>query len=83
MEEEGIFYFFKHSDGEPPDGPHRHTAIHTRTIPYTPAAMYEEVVGAVLEWMRVFDWEKTQEVRSGKCTAWDYASKCPPSISRR
>jgi type VI secretion system secreted protein VgrG len=75
MEEEGIFYFFKHTDGK-----------HEMVVADTPVAhpdlqpsalIYEGVTGGNRDEDRVFLWEKTQELRSGKCTLWDHCFEMP------
>ena len=76
MEEEGIYYFFKHSDGNHQmvvtDIPNKHPAV-----PGQATAIYEETVGEDRTDMRVTAWEKTQEVRAGECTLWDYCFEIP------
>jgi type VI secretion system secreted protein VgrG len=76
MEEEGIYYFFKHSDGSHQlvvtDIPSKHP-----TVPGPATAIYEEVAGEVREDMRVTTWEKSQELRSGECTLWDQCFELP------
>ncbi len=76
MEEEGIYYFFKHSDGNHQmvvtDIPNKHPAV-----PGPCTAIYEETVGEDRTDMRVTAWEKTQEVRAGECTLWDYCFEIP------
>ncbi|MFI5382149.1 MAG: type VI secretion system Vgr family protein, partial [Tepidisphaerales bacterium] len=70
MEEEGIWYFFKHTDGG-------HTMVLANTpqshppIPYGPKVKYEEMFGHSPEDDRVYEWFKGQEIRSGKYTVWD------------
>jgi type VI secretion system secreted protein VgrG len=76
MEEEGIFYFFKHTDG-------RHQMVITDvadqhpSVPGQSDVIYEEVAGGEREEMRVTAWEKTQELRSGKYTLWDHCFELP------
>ncbi|HTB10633.1 MAG TPA: type VI secretion system tip protein TssI/VgrG [Bryobacteraceae bacterium] len=76
MEEEGIYYFFKHSDGDHQmmvsDNPGKHP-----TVPGQSTAIYEEVAGEVRTDMRVTGWEKSQEVRAGECTLWDHCFEIP------
>src|SRR5437667_10184829 len=66
MEEEGIYYFFKHS----PDGRHEmvvgNTAQSTPDLTFHPTLVFEELVGGVFEEDRVHGWERAQELRSGK-----------------
>ncbi len=76
MEEEGIYYFFKHtSSGHQmvlANTPQSHPAV-----PYTTTAIWQEGANAVLELDHVFDWNKGQEIRSGKFTAWDHKFEMP------
>jgi type VI secretion system secreted protein VgrG len=76
MEEEGIYYFFKHN----PDG---HTLVLGNTpqshpdIPEAGHLVYGESAGGLQEEDRIQSWEKSQELRSGKCTLWDYCFELP------
>ncbi|HKY09184.1 MAG TPA: type VI secretion system tip protein TssI/VgrG, partial [Candidatus Binatia bacterium] len=76
MEEEGIFYFFKHSDGGHKmvvaNTPQSHT-----DLPLNNKIVYEGVQGGTREEDRIFDWEKVQELRSGKYTLWDHSFELP------
>jgi type VI secretion system secreted protein VgrG len=76
MEEEGIYYFFKHSSSGHQmvlaDTPQSHPAL-----PYLPTVTWEEMAHASKEEDRVFDWSKGQEIRSGKFTAWDFNFEMP------
>jgi type VI secretion system secreted protein VgrG len=76
MEEEGIYYFFKHSDGSHQmvvtDLPSKHP-----TVPGQSRVIYEEVIGEDRTDMRVTGWEKTQTIRAGEFTAWDYCFELP------
>jgi type VI secretion system secreted protein VgrG len=75
MEEEGIYYFFKHSDGSHQmvlaNTPQSHTEVPGGKI------NYEDVVGGVRDDDRIYDWEKYQEIRSGKYTVWDHCFEKP------
>ena len=75
MEEEGIYYFFKHANGSHQmvvtDVPDQHPSI-----PGQSSVIYEQVSGGVQE-MRVTTWEKTQELRSGEYTLWDHCFELP------
>src|SRR4051794_25164482 len=75
MEEEGIYYFFKHTSGG-------HTMVlantpqsHPETSPGT--AIYEEIVGGNRPEQRVTGWQRTQQLRSGKVTLWDHNFELP------
>lgn len=76
MEEEGIFYFFKHTaDGHKmvvANSPDSHPDLEPLST-----IIYEEVVGGVREEERIRAWEKRQELRSGKYTLWDHCFEKP------
>jgi type VI secretion system secreted protein VgrG len=76
MEEEGIYYFFKHTaDGQQmvvgnspqshPDVPEQHTVV------------YDAIEGGVRPDFRITEWEKMQEVRPGKVTLRDHWFELP------
>jgi type VI secretion system secreted protein VgrG len=70
MEEEGIYYFFEHSDG-------RHQMIIADTpqshsdVPGNTTVNYDVVVGGSQRADHVYRWEKTQALRASKYTLWD------------
>ena len=76
MEEEGIFFFFKHVDGS-----------HKMVIANTPQShsetpdgsklIYETVAGGNRPEDRIYDWQKQQELRSGKYLLWDHTFELP------
>jgi type VI secretion system secreted protein VgrG len=76
MEEEGIYYFFKHSsDGHKlvvANTPQSHT-----DLPEYSKLIFEELEGGNREEDRVLSWEKTQELRSGKYLLWDHSFELP------
>ena len=76
MEEEGIYYFFKHSDGG-----HKMVVANTTQshsdLPSKSKIIYEDVEGGTREEDRIYDWEKVQELRSGKYTLWDHCFELP------
>jgi type VI secretion system secreted protein VgrG len=77
MEEEGIYYFFKHFDGNHQMMVSDNVSKHP-TVPGKSSAIYEELVSGDLRTdMRVTSWEKIQEVRSGECTLWDHCFEIP------
>jgi type VI secretion system secreted protein VgrG len=76
MEEEGIFYFFKHSDGSHKMVVANTTQSHT-DLPGKNRITYEDVAGGTREEDRIYDWEKVQEWRSGKYTLWDHSFELP------
>jgi type VI secretion system secreted protein VgrG len=76
MEEEGIFYFFKHSSsgntmviGDTPQT--------FQNLPFQPDVIYDKVIGGVHTENRIYDWEKAQHWRSGKVTLWDHTFEMP------
>jgi type VI secretion system secreted protein VgrG len=76
MEEEGIYYFFKHANGSHTlvvaDNPQGHA-----DVPGPTTLIYEGMIGGTREEDRILGWEKTQEVRSGKHTLWDQCFELP------
>ena len=76
MEEEGMFYFFKHSDGSHKMVVANTTQSHT-DLPSNSKITHEDVEGGTREDDRVYDWEKVQELRSGKYTLWDHCFELP------
>lgn len=73
MEEEGIYYFFTHTDGQ-----------HTMVLANSPQAhpelksiRYEEMSGGTREDERILSWQKVQELRTGKYTLWDHHFQMP------
>jgi type VI secretion system secreted protein VgrG len=76
MEEEGIWFCFKHKDGS-----HKmlvgDSASDHPQVPGPTTVKYEELAGGVRDEERVYSWEKTQEIRSGKVTLWDHHFELP------
>src|SRR3982751_1606502 len=76
MEEEGIYYFFKHTERGHKlvlaNTPQSHIAV-----PYQPQVVYEEMGGHTADEERVHEWQKAQEIRSGKYVAWDHSFQLP------
>jgi type VI secretion system secreted protein VgrG len=76
MEEEGIYYFFKHGDSSHQmvltDVPNQHPDVSGQSD-----VIYEEVSGGVRKEMRITAWEKIQELRSGEYTLWDHSFELP------
>jgi type VI secretion system secreted protein VgrG len=75
MEEEGIFYFFKHDEGN-------HTMVVANSPQGHPALTPSEVkfdnpVGGIRQDERVRGWQKRQELRAGKYTLWDHSFELP------
>ena len=76
MEEEGIYYFFQHTDRNHQlvvtDISHQHP-----TLPGQSTIPYEEMTADVREEMRVVSWRKRQELRAGQYTLRDYCFEMP------
>src|SRR5262245_54444975 len=77
MEEEGIYYYFKHSDGK-----HQMVVANTpdshSDVPDGPTEIiYENVIEGFRDEDRIHDWENVQELRSGKYTLWDHSFELP------
>lgn len=78
MQEEGIYYYFQHTDGAHTmvvaDTPQSHVAV-----PGPTTVIYETLTGGNKPDDRVFGWVKTQEIRSGKVALWDHSFEKPTS----
>ena len=76
MEEEGIYYYFKHTA----DG-HKMVIANTpqshADLPQLPKITFEEELGLRGEEDVIFKWTKSQELRSGKVTLWDHCFELP------
>ncbi len=76
MEEEGIYYFFKHTEGG-----HQMVVANTQqshpNVEHGSTLIYEEIAGGNRPENRIFSWEKVQELRSGKYTLWDHSFELP------
>jgi type VI secretion system secreted protein VgrG len=76
MEEEGIYYFFTHAAGG-----HKMVVGNTpQTHPDMPIAstiVFDAEDGGNREEDRIHQWEKVQELRSGKYTLWDHCFELP------
>ncbi len=76
MEEEGIYYFFKHtSSGHQlvlANTPQSHPAVD-----YPSAIKYEEIGGGVRPDERISGWVKSQEIRTAKQTLRDHCFELP------
>ncbi len=76
MEEEGIYYFFKHDDGN-------HTMVVANTpashpdVPVQSTVIHETTAGGERDELRIRSWEKAQELHSGKYTLWDHCFELP------
>ncbi|MGF1581036.1 MAG: type VI secretion system Vgr family protein [Gemmataceae bacterium] len=76
MEEEGIYYYFKHTEGghqmivaDTPGGHADLPAGSTITLRELPKGTLEEDI--------IYDWKKRQGITSGKYTLWDYRFEMP------
>jgi type VI secretion system secreted protein VgrG len=76
MEEEGIYYFFKHSENSHTMVLANTTQSHPDLVPES-HIIYEELTGGTREEERIHQWEKLQELRSGKYTLWDNCFELP------
>jgi type VI secretion system secreted protein VgrG len=76
MEEEGIYYFFKHTKDE-----HRMVVANTPQshpdMPLVSRIIFDENAGDVLDDSRVRSWHKSQSLTSGKVTLWDHSFELP------
>ena len=76
MEEEGIYFFFEHSDGD-----HKMIASDSAhgpsDLPGENKFIYEEVEGGMRDENRIWAWKKEQEIRSGKYLLWDHCFELP------
>jgi type VI secretion system secreted protein VgrG len=76
MEEEGIYYFFKHTSSG-------HQLVLANTPQSHPAVAgqspikYEEIYGAAREDERINNWVKSQEIRTAKQTLRDHCFELP------
>jgi type VI secretion system secreted protein VgrG len=76
MEEEGIYYFFKHEGGACKLVLANTPASHP-DLPGGGKLLYEKVLGGGRPEDRITEWEKVQELRSGKVTLWDHCFELP------
>jgi type VI secretion system secreted protein VgrG len=76
MEEEGIFYFFKHTaQGHQlvvANSPGSHPEL-----PGQSAVLFDDLQGGNRADFRITEWQKVQEVRAGKVTLWDHCFELP------
>jgi type VI secretion system secreted protein VgrG len=75
MEEEGIFYFFKHTSS----GHQMVVSDNAQAFVDVPApakVLFDDITSAENE-LRISVWEKKQELTSGKVTFWDYCFEMP------
>lgn len=76
MEEEGIYYYFRHTSDDCvmvlSNTPAKHDPV-----PAPAELIYEELVGGNKQEGRVSGWQKVQEVRPGQVTLWDHCFELP------
>jgi type VI secretion system secreted protein VgrG len=76
MEEEGIFYFFRHSDGKHElvlaDAPTKHPSV-----PAPAEATFTEHSDSNRDGGYVYGWEKEQTLTAGRVTLWDHSFELP------
>lgn len=76
MEEEGIYFFFKFTEGN-----HKLVLANSRQshpdVPDDATLIYEEIEGGLRDEERISVWEKAQDLRSGKYTLWDHHFQLP------
>jgi type VI secretion system secreted protein VgrG len=76
LEEEGIFYFFRHEQGRHTlvlaDDPGKHPPC-----PHLPNSIAQCGLPRPEEPDVIMSFQKTQEIRFGKCTLWDFKSESP------
>src|SRR5262249_32657177 len=76
MEEEGIYYYFKHTEGG-----HKMVLANTpqghADLPEESKLIFDSMVGAARPEQRVTSWLKRQDLRSGKVTLWDHSFELP------
>lgn len=75
MEDEGIYYFFRHTVSGSTLVLANTAQSHADTNPSS--AIYEELEGGNRPDERIVAWEKVQELRPGKVTLWDHTFELP------
>jgi type VI secretion system secreted protein VgrG len=76
MEEEGIFYFFKHTSSGHQMIVANNAQAH-QDIQDPTKIMFDELRGAAENELRINVWAKQQELTSGKSLLWDYCFEMP------
>jgi type VI secretion system secreted protein VgrG len=76
MEEEGMYYYFRHTEAGCEMVVANAPAAHDPVA--DPATLiFDETEGGIREEGRITEWEKVQSVRSGKVTLWDHCFELP------
>jgi type VI secretion system secreted protein VgrG len=78
MEEEGIYYFFKHA-GDGDKIVLADSSVSHPEIAGDPDLVYDELEGGERDEARIFDWQKTQHWDSGRFTLRDHCFELPHS----
>jgi type VI secretion system secreted protein VgrG len=76
MEEEGIFYFFKHTESGHKMIIADSSAAHI-DVPGLTKAKYDVVEGGSPQADHIFEWRKTQALRAAKYSLWDHNFQQP------
>lgn len=76
MEEEGIYYYFKHTAGGHKMVLSNVPAGHAE-VEHAPTIKFENIGGGNRAEERITHWVKRQEMRSGKVTLWDHCFELP------
>ena len=76
MEEEGMFYYFQHTE-QGCEMVVANTPAGHDDVQEPMSLIYDEVEGGDRDEGRITGWEKVQEVRSGKVTLWDHCFELP------
>jgi type VI secretion system secreted protein VgrG len=76
MEEEGIFYFFRHNE----DGHQLVIANSSQSheeLPFDSKLFYDDTRGGIEDDEIIYSWEKQQILKPGKITLWDHCFELP------
>jgi type VI secretion system secreted protein VgrG len=76
MEEEGLYYYFRHTDSACEMVISNTSQGHDK-VPAPATLTYDEAEGGDNSEGRVTAWQKVQEVRSGQVTLWDHCFELP------
>ena len=76
LEEEGIYYYFKHTQSG-----HQmvlaNTPMSHENLPENATLIHTSHAGVAGNMSRIYGWRKTQELTSGKVTLWDHCFELP------
>lgn len=76
MEEEGIFYYFKHTESGHEMIVGNSLRVH-QAVPGPHGATWQNVDSADRDGNHIHEWKKQQGIRSGKVTLWDHTFEHP------